>query len=425
MLDKEGTVKVVDFGIAKKIEVEVRLTATNTTVGTPMYMAPEQIMGKPVDPRTDIYAMGIVLYELLAGQVPFNATSLYEIQAAHVQRMPEPPTVHYPHIPQPVVDAVMKALQKSPADRFASAEDFMHALPELEPLPIPPPPPSIPDTVIFRQPSGQQLPTPVLKASSAPPAIATQPKELTVAPPPPAPPAIVAREVAPPVAPPVAESQLTTGRNKPLIIGLAVSLVLIIGAVGWWVFKPGEEKPSVAVLNPVHRAPAPSVPDESASQPPAATTPPAGTKPPIRTTETKPKQKTPPNQTAPQNVDKTPANVTPSTPVNATDLSGQWRGFYFNKASQEKTTVRLSIHEVGGGRITGNLQFQTSDNTAGQCDLNGSSYQGGTLRLLTHCTPKLPYLNTYTTFQGVQPTATLLSGTVFSSSQMIVSLQRN
>ncbi len=425
MLDKEGTVKVVDFGIAKKIEVEVRLTATNTTVGTPMYMAPEQIMGKPVDPRTDIYSMGIVLYELLAGQVPFNATSLYEIQAAHVQRMPEPPTVHYPHIPQPVVDAVMKALQKSPADRFASAEDFMHALPELEPLPIPPAPPSIPDTVILRQPSGHQVPTPALKTSPASPAIATQPKELVVVPPPPAVPTIVTREVAAQEAPLAVATQNGTGRNKPLIIGLAVSLALIIGAAAWFVFKPAEEKPSVAVLNPVHKAPPASVPDESASQPPAETTPPAGTKPPIRSTEAKPKQKTPQTRTEARNVDNTAPNVTPPAPVTATDLSGQWRGFYFNKASQEKTTVRLSIHEVDGGRITGNLQFQTPDNTAGQCDLNGSSYQGGTLRLLTHCTPKVPYLNTYTTFQGVQPTATLLSGTVFSSSQMIVSLQRN
>src|ERR1035438_7114473 len=139
MLNHEGTVKVVDFGIAKKLQAEAGMTGTNVTLGTPLYMSPEQVLGRPLDARTDIYSMGIVLYELLAGQVPFKADSIYEIQAAHVQKIPEPPTIHCPDIPKEVVSAVMKALQKDPADRFASAEDFIRALPDLAPMQAPQP----------------------------------------------------------------------------------------------------------------------------------------------------------------------------------------------------------------------------------------------------------------------------------------------
>ncbi len=414
MLNREGTVKVVDFGIAKKLEGEVRLTSTNTTVGTPMYMAPEQIRGHPVDARTDIYSMGVVLYELLAGQVPFDADSLYEIQAAHVQKIPAPPTVHYPHIPKPVVDVVMKALQKAPADRFASAEEFMRALPDLEPLPAAATP-SIPETAPHEEDFMQPAPIPTP---------ASRPQPLSA-------PRIRKTRVATPE-PPIAAVPKSAGRrNKPLIAGLAISLVLIIGAAAWFLLKSGEKPLGVVAVQPQippQNEPSPSDRDKSNIQPPIEA-PPAKTQPPVRS----PKTTTTPveNPDRRRSPDKT-ARVTPPPPVARpqvvapSDLSGQWQGFYFNKASQETTTVRLSIREMDGNRIAGSLQFRTPDNTTGQCDLNGSTYQGGTLRLLMHCTPKVTYFNTYTTFQGVQPTANLLSGgTVFNASNMVASLQRN
>jgi serine/threonine protein kinase len=438
MINQEGTVKVVDFGIAKKLEVEVRLTATNTTVGTPLYMAPEQIMGKPITARTDIYSMGVVLYELLAGQVPFNADSLYEIQAAHVHKIPDPPTIHYPHIPKPAVDAVMKAMQKDPADRFASAEDFMRALPDLEPLPLPATAP-MPDTIISRQDTG---PRPVV-----PPPVVPSPVPVPVAVMPPGPSnTVIQRSIAAPLgsqtsgvagaqpAPVVMPAQPTGGRNKPLVVGVAAALVVVLAAAAWFVFKPSPEQPAVVAVQPTKppvTVPGVTESDEGNAQPPVATNPPVTTQP-GRNTNNKPRTRTTDAPGQPHTADTT-AHVTPpppppvhQQPAAPTDLSGQWQGFYFDKASQAKTTVRLSIREVDGSRITGSLQFQTPDNTTGQCDLNGSSYQGGILRLLTHCVPKVPYLNTYTTFQSVDPTTHLLSdGRVFNASNMVASLQRN
>jgi serine/threonine-protein kinase len=441
MINQEGTVKVVDFGIAKKLAVEVHLTATNTTVGTPMYMAPEQIMGKPVDARTDIYAMGVVLYELLAGQVPFNADSLYEIQAAHIHRIPDPPTIYYPHIPRPVVDAVMKALQKNPADRFACAEDFIRALPELEPMPT-----LVPDTSI--SPAGGAhrpvLPPPTPVPSPAPIHHSANPDATAVhrsLPSPVSPktgpgstqlaPVIAPSRPAPVVTPP----QPVGGRNKPLIAAIAVALIVVIGGVAWFVMRPAAEPATVVTGAPTK--PAPTLPqsaesDESNAQPPIATNPPAKTQPPAHNPDNRQHAPVAGTNNQPHNPDTT-ARVTPppqpvhQQPAAPTDLSGQWQGFYFDKASQAKTTVRLSIREVDGNRITGSLVFQTSDNTTGQCDLNGSSYQGGTLRLLTHCLPKVvPYLNTYTTFQGVAPTTNQLSdGKVFAAKDVVASLQRN
>lgn len=457
MINQEGTVKVVDFGIAKKLAVEVHLTATNTTVGTPMYMAPEQIMGKPVDARTDIYAMGVVLYELLAGQVPFNADSLYEIQAAHIHRIPDPPTIYYPHIPRPVVDAVMKALQKNPADRFACAEDFIRALPELEPMPT-----LMPDANISRQNAGHHpvlpipapapVPTPIHRSSGTvidrsipdPPAVRTgtviDQSAHVVAPPHPAPSRPATPHPAPVVhpshpSPVVTPPQPAGGRNKPLIAAIAVALIVVIGAVAWFALRPAAEPAPVVTGAPTK--PAPTAPlvtesDESNVQPPIATNPPAKTQPPAHNPDNRQHAPVAGTNNQPHNPDTT-ARVTPppqpvhQQPAAPADLSGQWQGFYFDKASQAKTTVRLSIREVDGNRITGSLVFQTPDNTTGKCDLNGSSYQGGTLRLLTHCVPKVvPYLNTYTTFQGVAPTTTQLSnGTVFAAKDVVASLQRN
>jgi predicted Ser/Thr protein kinase len=137
MVTRDDVVKVMDFGIAKRQGAPGATKVSSTSIGSPLYMAPEQILGRPVDCRTDIYALGVTLYELLSGQRPFNARGKaeYLILNAHVNDLPEPPTVYRYGIPQPIVDAVMRSLAKEPDARFQSAEEFMSALPDV-PAPV-------------------------------------------------------------------------------------------------------------------------------------------------------------------------------------------------------------------------------------------------------------------------------------------------
>ena len=134
MITWSDIVKVMDFGIAKR-QSATSATKASTSIGSPLYMAPEQILGRAVDCRTDVYALGITLYQLLSGQPPFNprGKTEYSVLNAHVNDLPEPPTVHFRDIPQPLVDAVMRALAKEPEARFQSADDFMRALPDVTP----------------------------------------------------------------------------------------------------------------------------------------------------------------------------------------------------------------------------------------------------------------------------------------------------
>ena len=132
MLTKANVVKVMDFGIAK-IESAPGLTRTAVAMGTPFYIAPEQIDPERfgmtrADARTDIYSMGVTLYELLAGEVPFKGATEFSIHRAHLEQRPDPPTIHYPHIPGPIVDAVLRAMAKDPRDRFQTVEEFAEAM---------------------------------------------------------------------------------------------------------------------------------------------------------------------------------------------------------------------------------------------------------------------------------------------------------
>lgn len=113
--DHQGIARVTDFGLAMPMSGEpARLTLTGTTVGTVDYMAPEQLRGSEVDARADIYALGVLLYEMLTGHTPRGSF--------------DPPAALRPELPAPLSEAVMKALRPQPAERFASVELFMQAL---------------------------------------------------------------------------------------------------------------------------------------------------------------------------------------------------------------------------------------------------------------------------------------------------------
>ena len=123
-------VLVADFGIAKALDAASgeKLTETGLSLGTPAYMSPEQASGGAVDARSDIYALGCVTYEMLAGAPPFTGPTAQAVMARHaVDPVPPLRTVRTA-IPEVVEQAVMLALQKVPADRFATADEFARAL---------------------------------------------------------------------------------------------------------------------------------------------------------------------------------------------------------------------------------------------------------------------------------------------------------
>jgi eukaryotic-like serine/threonine-protein kinase len=114
--------KVTDFGIARSGTSQ--MTEAGSIVGTAQYLSPEQARGAPVDPRSDIYSLGIVLYEMLTGRVPFSGDAAVEIAMKHLQEVPVPPSRLRPEVPHELDAVVMRALAKDPDQRYASAEEM-------------------------------------------------------------------------------------------------------------------------------------------------------------------------------------------------------------------------------------------------------------------------------------------------------------
>jgi serine/threonine-protein kinase len=125
LLSSDGRVLVADFGIAK---AGGDLTATNTTMGTAKYLAPEQVEGAPVDARTDVYALGVVLYELLCGRPPFLADTEAGTALARLHQEPMRPRQVRAGIPKPIEDVVLRAMARAPADRYVTAGALRAAL---------------------------------------------------------------------------------------------------------------------------------------------------------------------------------------------------------------------------------------------------------------------------------------------------------
>ena len=130
MLNDDGLVKLTDFGIAsvyKDADAE-RLTTTGMTLGTVQYYAPEQAQGEIVNPSADIYALGIVMYEMLTGHTPFDGDTPVAVAMKHIQDIPEPPSRFNPTIPPGLERIIMRCLEKDPRDRYRDGDALAYAL---------------------------------------------------------------------------------------------------------------------------------------------------------------------------------------------------------------------------------------------------------------------------------------------------------
>jgi serine/threonine-protein kinase len=128
LLNGDGTAKVTDFGIARSLDVGKGVTQTGTVLGTSDYIAPEQAQGQSVGERTDVYSLGVVLYELLTGALPFKGDNFVAVAMKHINEAAPRVSERRPDVPQRLDDAIAVALAKEPDARFARMEDFRREL---------------------------------------------------------------------------------------------------------------------------------------------------------------------------------------------------------------------------------------------------------------------------------------------------------
>jgi serine/threonine-protein kinase len=127
--DGRELVKLVDFGIAKLLDdAEARLTATGAVVGTPSYMAPEQILGRTIGPATDIYALGVLLFHLLTGKLPFQADTAFGVEQQHLHAAPPRPSEARSGISEALDDVILRCLEKDPQHRHPNIAAFLDDL---------------------------------------------------------------------------------------------------------------------------------------------------------------------------------------------------------------------------------------------------------------------------------------------------------
>lgn len=128
LIDTDGRCHITDFGIVKLIDVDIEKQASTTLVGTWAYASPEQISGRDLDHRSDLYSLGVILYAMLTGRRPFSAKDISGYLALHQNKAPRPPSQLYAAVPQHLEQICMRLLAKAPRDRYQSADSILAAL---------------------------------------------------------------------------------------------------------------------------------------------------------------------------------------------------------------------------------------------------------------------------------------------------------
>ncbi len=242
MLTRQGRIKIADFGIAR-IESS-GLTQVGTIMGTPAYMSPEQFTGQVVDPRTDLYSAGVVLYQLLTGERPFEGSMTAIMQKA-LNTVPSRPSEIAVTAPVAFDAVVQRAMAKRPEQRFPTAAAFAQALHAAQATPVD----SESDATVVQVPAAAPPPVP-----PAPPA--------EPAPPPRAAPQLVAAPLAP------ASAAEPASRSGVAMFGGIGAAIVAAGAVAWFLFAASPQAPTVPPVT-IARAPE-SMPAPPANPPPAA-----------------------------------------------------------------------------------------------------------------------------------------------------------
>jgi len=133
MVDSEDRIKIIDFGIAMKEDARrITFVDMSATLGTPDYISPEQVKGKRGDGRSDIYAMGVILYEMLSGKLPFSGPNPMAAMNDRLLNYPMPPSVAAPSISAQLQEVLYRALEREPKNRYATAHEFAHDLEHLD-----------------------------------------------------------------------------------------------------------------------------------------------------------------------------------------------------------------------------------------------------------------------------------------------------
>ena len=357
MLTATGVVKLLDFGIAKGI-ADHGLTATGMTLGSLYYMSPEQIQGvTTLDARTDLYSVGVSLYELVTGKRPFDGDSQFAIMSAHLERNPPPPVEVDPKLPRALSDVILMSVARSPDARFQSAAAFRNALGS------------------------------VLKAAApaAQPAAAAQVVSAT--------PSVKPSPVGSPITPSAAQ-QPRHRRGLWMAVGavaMAVAAIAVIQLGPWHGTKaapaPPERAPSTTTAPPAPPTPAPSTPapapvvetPAAAQQTPVATPTPEPSKPkPVRTTAQKevvprPRSTQPaatPAQTAPQPAPAAPVPPAVQAPASPPPVS---------RAELQEVREQLVMLGARANGIHTSLQTLQRSQAANGLNLRGDMVEAASL----------------------------------------------